>query len=450
MRISQVSLSLIFIFFQIPSIAQTRYLEWVETTTNLRERIEIESRIKYKEDKNGGWSKAGLATVTPDLRNDRQTFTDNNSAFYLKDPNLIWFSINGSQRVYEWNKSNNSLDRIDKTYYSGFNFNATKFIRKDTLYSAGGYGYWHFHNFLTFYNKTEKEWGLIRFKGEAPEVILRGYQGYDSKSDLFFSGASDYETQKTEEIKRKFDKNVYSFDFKTSSWKKLGNINPILNHEEQRDILWTGSYFLTWAQNDFFIISPSDNKIYVHKSNKDNFQKDAKYYSKGDTLFIYSDLKSKIYTLSLKEILKNSKEVGAFYIVNTYKKYFILLFIVLLLAGLIGYVFKRKTLKRYSLHTLLSDEELILFDSICKLKDNQYLTAHDITDLLRLQSKSIENQRKIRMSFINRINEKIENKFNIINAIERKDEPTDNRIKLFYLNPDAKDLLMKLSKSTVG
>ena len=447
MRTYQVSLSLIFIFFQIPSIAQTRYLEWVESTTNLRERIEIESSIKYKEDKNGGWSKGGLVTVTPDLRNDRQTFTDNNSAFYLKDPNLIWFSINGSQRVYEWNKSNNSLDRIDKTYYSGFNFNATKFIRKDTLYSAGGYGYWHFHNFLTYYNKTEKEWGLIRSKGDAPEVILRGYQGYDSKSDLFFSGASDYETQKAPEIERKFDKNLYCFDFKTSTWKKLGNINPILNHEVQRDILWTGSYFLTWAQNDFFIISPSDNKIYVLKSNKENFQKDAKYYSKGDTLFIYSDLKSKIYTISLKEILKSSKEVGEFYIDNPNKKYFIVLFVLLLFAGLISYVFKRRTLKNNSLHALLLEEELILLNSLCKLKDNQYLTAHDITDLLSLQSKSIDNQRKIRMSVINQMNEKIENKFNIINAIERKDEPSDNRIKLFYLKPDAKDILKKLSKS---
>jgi hypothetical protein len=448
MRRSQFCLLINFIFLQATSIAQTRYLEWVETTTNLRERIEIETSIKYKEDKNGGWSQAGLVTLTPDLRNDRQTFTENNTAFYLKDPNLVWFSINGSQRVYELNKSKNVLNRIDKTYYSGYNFNATKFVRQDTLYSAGGYGYWQFHNFLTYYNKTQKEWGLIRFKGDAPEIILRGYQGYDQKVDLFFSGASDFETQKTPEIKKKFDDNIYSFDFKTSTWKKLGKINPILNHEVQRDILWTGSYFLTWAQNDLFITSPSENKIYVHKNNKENFQKDSKYHVNGDTLIIYSDLKSKVYTISLNELLKSSKEVGEFYNVNPIKNILLFFFVTILILGLISFIFKLRKLKKNPHHTFLTDEELILFNSLCKLKNNENLTANEITDLLGLQSKSIENQRKIRTSIINHINEKLENKFNIINAIQRKDEPTDNRIKLFYLNPDAKEILKKFFKSS--
>ncbi len=427
--------SFLFLFTCLSVTAQTRYLEWVNPKTTLRERIDISSAVRIMENEKGDWKEIGKVEITSDLTNDWQTFQEKNTYFNFKQ-NAVWFTINGSQRIYQFDYSTNKLHRIDDTHYAGYNFNATQFLRKDTLYSAGGYGFWKYNNLLTYYNEVKREWDLIRTQGEAPLSILGGYQGYDAEHNLFYSGGSETESN-TPEIKKSFVEDLFVFDFKNSSWQKVGKINPVLDISNQREIYWTGRFFLTWAVNQLFIVDPVLNKIYVYTSNYERFSKTGKYYTKEDTLISFFDSPSSISKFSIREIVSKSKEIGPFYITNPYQTIFIWIILGIIILGACWYSYYRWNRKRNSSNSLFNEQELRLIEAFCRLKEGEYLSANDITDMLDLQIKSVENQRKIRMNMINSMSDKFEQKLKISNAIIRLDDPTDKRIKMFCLSEKA-------------
>jgi hypothetical protein len=67
-------------------------------------------------------------------------------------------TIQGTGQLYTFDTQSLTFDRIDKTFYRGNNFGAIQFIRKNTLISLGGQGFWRIHNIPTFFNKRTSEW----------------------------------------------------------------------------------------------------------------------------------------------------------------------------------------------------------------------------------------------------------------------------------------------------
>lgn len=423
------------------AFSQKQHFEWVNPKTILRERIHISDFTHTKEDSSGNWVPGDLIKSSISLPIQQKIDSDGNKYFNLEEGNKVLFTRHGAQTVFEYDTRLKTLSRIDKTSYSGYNFLSTQFIRNDTLYSAGGYGFWNYHNLLTYFDKSMGEWELLRTFGEAPSSIAKGYQGYEPNKDVFYSGASEYELSNLD-VKKVYNSMLYKFDFKSSNWENLGEINTQLPFQTIRDIFWTGKYFLQPDKNKLYIIDPDKNLIFLYSDNKQILIASNHIFAKGDSVFVFWENKNNIQKISLSQLISKSKTIGEFYSRSNTNLYAgITLFIVLILILL--FISWKKN-KEWRVQSILDEQELVLFEALVKLDTGAYLTGNEVNDLLNLYGKSLENQRKVRMNVINQMNLKIKNKFNINEAVQRIDDPSDKRYRLYFLNPQFLSMLKKM------
>lgn len=435
----------LFLFIQLcytAVYAQNTYFEWVNPKTASRERIYTDTWIHTKETRlDTSWLKVGRVITSENFTNLEQEQVKNSSYFVLRQDSLIWFTFNGSQRVYEFLPATSTFHRIDCTVFAGYNFESSKFIRKDTLFSAGGYGFWHQNNIITYYKEDKREWELIRTEGKRPKTILEGYQGYEKSDDVFYSGASA-EHSDDKDATQTVGTKLFKLHFNTYTWEELGDINEKLPYKIPTDIFWTGRYFIQSAVKTLYIIDPKDNKVYELKDNKQYFEANPKkYFVKGDTLYFFWDRQATPITFSVSDLLKKSTYIGPFYTKFNYSAYWVSLLALLLLLGV--FFLYRYQNKEVKLNSVLSPLEQKLIQALLKLTKEANLTTYEINDILQLKNKAAENQRKLRMSIINEVNKKIKEHFNISNAIQRKDDPSDKRIKLYHLKDSFRAIFVK-------
>jgi hypothetical protein len=106
------------------------------------------------------------------------------SVFYKGD--TLTVSVPGTGQVYQLNTKELSVQRLDRTFFRGYNFNANQFLHKDTLFSVGGEGFWMRHNVITYYNTRTREWSLYKEGGKNEQPSSVHFSGYSSKYNQFF------------------------------------------------------------------------------------------------------------------------------------------------------------------------------------------------------------------------------------------------------------------------
>jgi len=89
----------------------------------------------------------------------------------------------------------------------------------------------------------------------------------------------------------------------------------------------------------------------------------------------------------------------------------------------------------------LNKAERELLHALLVKKPGDFLTTLEINEILSLNAKTMENQRRIRTNVINQINAKILDVFNIPDAIEREASAEDKRVILYRLKPQIYELL---------
>lgn len=85
-----------------------------------------------------------------------------------------------------------------------------------------------------------------------------------------------------------------------------------------------------------------------------------------------------------------------------------------------------------------------LLNELLLLKSDEYLTTHDINEILEAADKSQENQRRIRFNVISQINNKLRSKLGSENGIYRKPLQEDKRLTIYALDPQIVSELRKL------
>lgn len=432
---------LVFIFtlFQVIQLdAKSREIRWFDYKTALRRKINVDTKELSAELSPGKWGIVGKVTIDPLALKDLPLGFENHY-FHTANDSLIYFTIFGTGQVYEFEPKTATLKRIDQTYYRGYNFGSIQFSRKGKLYSAGGYGFWHYSNVLTSYNFGKGEWEAVIPENEGPSVINeQGFNGYCSSEDVFYSGASTDENL-FDDLKRYRINGFYKYDFKTQKWTQLGILNKELLAENSKEIYWNGTYFLQWALNKLYIIDPKANEVYVYKNNERFFVTNKEYFSKGDTIYNYwSDDNGGLEYFSVKEYLKDAEYVGHFYTIGIPWYNFAIggVFVSLILGG---FIYTRKSKPTLKIQLNKSERDLLL---VMLMKNSgEFLTTLEINDILGLGSKTMENQRRIRTNVINQINSKILEVFNIEDAIERESSAEDKRVILYRLKSQIYDLL---------
>jgi hypothetical protein len=411
--------------------AEDRYFTWVDPKTQFRARINLETYELQTESDSKGWLNEGKIKLDPGIFNHFPAQIVNNY-FSFDKGNRIRFTVDGTGHVFDYFPLKKELIRVDDTFYSGYNFYSNKFVRKGIVYSIGGVGFWNHSTIITYFDEKIKEWEILRSKNKGPLSILGGYQAYNSKLDVYYSGGSGI-NHFLEDDKTKILDEFFLFDFKKNKWELLGILNPKLPFKENVNIIWAGDFFLHFFDGNIFIINPQTNEVFLHKdSTKSLLFGIAQYVNKDTVINFWNKDKGIIQKISISEIRSKSTHWGEFYSSKTNVIwYYFGLALIICLGSFLWWRQKRSNKNKTF---IFNDLERKLLLKLLELNTEEHLTTHDINDILETNNKSQDNQRKIRITFISELNNKLKLKFNIDNGIERKSLEEDKRLTFYVLN----------------
>ena len=415
------------------SYALENTINWLPPHQNLRQRINLDTRQFEQEVSSDSW-----VSIRPLLANEQEFVTlmakPNHADYFYISKNTIRFVIQGTGLVYDFEPTTATLKRVDRTIHSGYNFGATRFIRKNTLYSIGGEGFWAYNKHITYFDeKISKEWELLRPKNPGPEMISSGFLGYSASEDVFYSGGSIHKNF-LEDEKLSFPRELQRFNFATKSWEILGNISADLPLEEHRAIFWNGTHFVHLARDRAYIIDPAKNEVYQYLDNSTYFEANGEFFVSGDTIkYFHFAHRGPLSIIPVNELLKKSTYIGRFYEPD-YSLYYLGGAGLLILIGIFYWVYTRKR----KIEPSFDDLERKLLKALIDSGDN-YIPTNELNEILECASKSQENQRRIRFMTIKQVNEKLAFYYNIKNAIERTASTEDKRLITYRLKKGVRE-----------
>ena len=210
--------------------------------------------------------------------------------------------------------SNDSLVKVDNSNISNFFIGSSIFIKKDTIFKHGGYGYWTQSNFLTYYEDFTKEWQIypISQKSEIPPDIASHASLIIDDSYYFFGGASISENGSR--VVSNLNEEVWCYNFKEKKWYLIGtflrdHIIPIYTSFTKGS-----SLFILDDKKQLYEIDLLSNLITKYKIAPIlyRFIKEIKpIYYKGLVYFL-DDL-GNINKISITELTKEVEEITVFY-----------------------------------------------------------------------------------------------------------------------------------------
>lgn len=178
-------------------------------------------------------------------------------------------NIIGTGLVFEFDPKRKRLQRLDMTFYRGFNFLPIQFYVRDTLFSFGGAGFWHSHNILSYYDAKNKGWELYFPKNKGPARFNGRIGGYHANSQSIYTVEMPdlYEDQVNN------PSYVYVFDMKSKRWTLKGKLNTVPQvfwDHVRLETRWVDPFIFPSDDNQYFI-DPAENKIYAFEKTKNKF-----------------------------------------------------------------------------------------------------------------------------------------------------------------------------------
>jgi len=440
-----------FLIFQFYAFADFEYMNF----NHMRmERIEFKSKKYWQERSLNHWELLGeIDCRLINLSDLPPKFIYN--TFVIKGH--YFFVIAGTGQVYEFDPVNRVLSRVDQTYYRGYNFGALQFVHHDSLFSFGGIGFWHYNNVQTFFDFQTKEWELVKPKGEIPKRIYTTFAGYSkSLSKLFLLEIPDVYVKSIPQ-----PLNFYEFDLKTYEWKKKGSVSvDFLNSFEMRfsEVIWINDLFIIPSTTGEIIIDPIKNKCYKYLGLKTSFFIPGFYvFSKGNMIYSYKkDFPEKsnqnyLDSLDVRDLMKQSEEIGPFYAslpFLTNQSYLYLVFLFLLCLSIF---FNLKYLKNwqrfksnFSMSGVLSSEGLVFLEKCLSYGINYSFSTNEITKLMGYDNQAYDTQRQYRSKLINHINVHFKNHYNIPSVIVRVSSNADKRFVEYVISTDVFDKIREI------
>ena len=416
----------------------------------LHYRILLNSRELLREQKNGLWVNQGKLTFSNIDLKDFKVLV--NQTFEVNGKILI--SIEGSGQLYKLDLQALSLTRLDNTYYRGYNFGAIKFIRKDTLCSLGGSGFWHINNIETYFSLKSREWELLHNPvEEGPKQILKKFGGYDKKRDIIsvIEPPRYYNTPSKEFSYKYFEKNMQS-----NEWKHLGELNSKLIYKlgakSLKCIFFNGFYF--FLDGEFFLFGdPVENKIFIIENNRPLFNLNYEISSNKGFLFSYfrevefKNSSIKIDSISIESLKSLSVPKGDFYIKDDSGVLLYTILGLMFICFLSIYLIKSNKMKQISeteesrLKDALPSGTYEFLISCLQYSKGYEFSTNKMNELMGFENYSFESQRQIRSKFINSINSYFKFYHKMDAVIVRKNSNEDKRMSLYFVSEEHYDRL---------
>ena len=311
--------------------------------------------------------------------------------------------------------SNDSLVKIDNSNISNFFIGSNIFIKNDTIFKHGGYGYWTQSNFLTYYEDFTKEWQIypISQKSEIPPDIASHASLIIDDSYYFFGGASISENGSR--VVSNLNEEVWCYNFKEKKWRIIGtflrdNIIPIYTSFTKGS-----SLFILDDKKQLYEIDLLSNIITKYKIAPIlyRFIKEIKpIYYKGLVYFL-DDL-GNINKISITELTKEVEEITVFYKNQKFLQIVLIVTFFSIVFFIIFYSYKEyennKKLKllengiRFK-NKFIELEELSI--AIIRMVEREEAELSKVYDLVKKNHLSKIQNERIKNQFIDQINMKL-------------------------------------------
>ena len=328
----------------------------------------------------------------------------------LKNNKLLFLHQRGGD-IFELN-SNDSLYKTDNSDIVNFFIGSNHFVRKDTIFKHGGYGYWTLSNFLIYFEDLTKEWQSysISENSKIPPVI-NDQIGFTLNDSYYFFGGNSLDEKGARTLTKK-NNEIWEFNFNTKKWKKLGDILRNLIFPIHSSFKIDSNLFLLNKQNKLFEIDVVNNTITRYKIAPILYQ-----FVFGVNPIYYEDYvyflnsKGKINKIALSKLTKETEVITKFYDTQNITEKIILASVFIIILVVIFYVAKRyanaKTIKLLD-NGVRFKNKFIELDSlsiaIIKMVEPQDIELSKVYNLVKKDHLSKIQNERIKNQYIDQIN----------------------------------------------
>lgn len=380
------------------------------------------------------------------------SFSKRFKIFTKEFDNIKIVSVGGGQ-VYK--VDNDTLKREDFSFNHKMSFGSAVFVKNDTIYKFGGYGFWSSRNFFTYFDNSSKEWEFHATNSLSlpPPIHDFNYKLFDEE----FIITNGYSPNVNTGIKNHIVSDIWKYNFTDRKWDNLGVSNlPKYDNiiEIDKDVFYARKLtnmdfiFVDFLNNIFYDVETANTSIPINGLNS---------IIKGDTLYAYKE--GNFLKKPYRELIYTSKRIS-----STEKRIYLRSIelinglglssftLVALLSTIILFLKYRQNQKprttelglRYkgTSYNMIESEKKIINAVLSK----EEVMSQEVYDLVENDNLSYPQNNKIKNDTIKKINNKLEKVLGIKEFIKSKKLPEDARVLVYYTEDS--DLFYRNNKTT--
>jgi hypothetical protein len=382
------------------------------------------------------------------------------SVLQTHDTTLISFS--GSGVVY-FMRRNGKVERHDRTYFSGYNFGALKHFDGKRLWSLGGYGLWRVTDHALYYDAELREWEREVMTPNIIEGFGDGFYTALRPGALRMVVSSRTEFNGTE-----VTYSVYDVDLEERSYRYVGaprvNLDMFNNQDQLGFSIWDNRWGLLFEGNKVLLGNLVENRLLetrISNTQARPFDGLSGIIVHPDGVLIIETASTatndhvKIIRTTLEELLANPNNVDLGPIYEPHWMHQIRSNLKLILALLLGIGGLTALILRYQrgrpvaeqlFAEALTTHQKMLFKHLMLLTADQSITTLELNQLLGIDDKSWDNQRKIRSTVLQELEEKGMEFLGVPSFIERTSNEDDRRLRRYRIKTELRDELISVLK----
>ena len=343
----------------------------------------LKNNIHYVYEKNK-WIKSTLE-YNPSYRDSSIIFFkkgfDNIQFKHVEINSVSHFILNGGGPVLKLNE--NKIERIDNSVEQRNQFGAAVFQHKNQPHMYGGYGFWEWKGYITYYESSSNQWELCKF--DTPlQPSPRWKPLFHKKNEFLYvmGGRSSLkESRNIDTVLKDFFKinlNTKKAELISSD---VNNQIPLFSSSFQGFEIRDKKGYIDYSNSSILVLDFDNNSITSFKTKGmfKNKHLNSPVLSLGDSIVFIEQIKNKksIKFVSFSDIFKNTSETFPVVLVDQDSGY-IKYFIILIAAFLVFFLFKIFTYKDYMRNLIAHDYQWLYF------QNKKIRITHDQREVIKL------------------------------------------------------------------
>ena len=365
--------------------------------------------------------------------------------FTIVNSNKLYIVSNGAGPVFIYR--NNTFERIDNSSLHKNQFGGARFIYNNKIHIYGGYGFWSFKSFITFFDENISQWDLL-YNDSKYTPDGRWKPIYNIINDkLYVLGGRSGAAGSTNQDESFSD--VFYFDFIEKEFVSVGKLNPSITPKytlfsypkiDDNIIIVNNKHLTKIDFENLTFTNYSRGKAFTGVDNKyPSFIDDQK-------LYYISDLNGEklINSININSI-NNDFNSETFPLIINESKISITQYVLfgLLIAFVFWIILKIFSFKDFIKGLILYDENNIYFnnDSVSITKNEQslisylsekpFITAPHVNSIISDQQFAKSHFTSLRNKLVGDLNQKLFQLTRNEKCIIETKDPKDNRIKVY-------------------